>query len=167
MSPVLVNLGLIEYRNRLEAEGYQRLFPELSWSTSDAKYAKEPKRKMSLMFDHLGMQRDGTKVFHCLRANFNDAMLRVPLATLPFDNPKLVVFAQMTIFGHKVNDTNGKHYTSASMLEKQKFVSSLRYDIPEIAKFGIDLGIKQIPVALKNKVGPRRGREDMGPLNDS
>jgi len=164
VSPVLIDLGLIEYRSRLEAEGFKRLFPELTWAKSDAKYAKESGRKMSLMFERLGMPRDGTKVFHCLRANFNDAMLRVPLANLPFDNPKLVVFAQMKIFGHMVEDVNGKHYTSAAMSEKLRFVSGLRYDLPELTKFDIDFGIGQVRVAIDNKIGFRRGREDMGPM---
>lgn len=166
VSPLLIDLGLIEYRSRLEAEGFNRLFPELTWAKSDAKYAKQSGRKMSLMFERLGMPRDGTKVFHCLRANFNDAMLRVPLSSLPFDNPKLVVFAQMKIFGHMVEDVNGKHYTSAAMSEKLQFVSGLRYDIPEVAKFAIDFGVGQVRVAIDKKKGFRRGREDMGPLND-
>lgn len=165
VSPVLIDLGLIEYRSRLETEGFKRLFPELTWAKSDAKYAKESGRKMSLMFERLGMPRDGTKVFHCLRANFNDAMLRVPLTNLPFDNPKLVVFAQMKIFGHMVEDVNGKHYTSAAMSEKLRFVSGLRYDLPELTKFDIDFGIGQVRIAIDNKIGFRRGREDMGPLN--
>lgn len=166
VSPVLLNLGLIAYRDGLGAKGYQRLFPELSWAKSDAKYAKEPVRKMSLMFGKLGMPRDGSKVFHGLRANFNDAMLRVPMGNLPFDNPKLVVFAQMKIFGHMVKDVNGKHYTSAAMSEKLLFVSGIQYDLPEIAKFDIDFGIQQVQIAIDNKDGDRLGREDMGPLNE-
>ncbi len=165
LSPVLIELGLIEYLTKLKSEGFRRLFPELTWAKSDAKYAKESGRKMSAMFGKLGMPRDGSKVFHCLRANFNDAMLRVPLASLPFDNPKLVVFAQMTIFGHMIADVNGKHYTSAAMSEKLRFVSGIRYDLPEIAKFDIGFGIKQVRVAIDNKEGERWGREDMGPLD--
>lgn len=165
LSPVLIDLGLIEYRSRLEAEGFKRLFPELTWAKSDAKYAKESGRKMSLMFERLGMRRDGTKVFHCLRANFNNAMLRVPLSSLPFDNPKLVVFAQMKIFGHMVEDVNGKHYTSAAMSEKLRFVSGLRYDLPKLAKFDIDFGVGQVRVAINKKTGSRHGIEDMGPLS--
>lgn len=165
MSPVLVDLGLIAYSNRLKAEGFRRLFPELTWATSDAKYSKEAGRKMSVMFDELGMPRDGTKVFHCLRANFNDAMLRVPVSSLPFDNPQLVVFAQMKIFGHMVKDVNGKHYTSATMSEKRQFVSGIRYDLPELAKFDIEFGIQQVRLGIHKKQGFRKGREDMGALN--
>lgn len=165
LSPVLIDLGLIEYRDRLVYEGFNRLFPELTWAKSDARYAKESVRKMSLMFGRLGMPRDGTKVFHCLRANFNDAMLRVPLPSLAFDNPKLVVFAQMKIIGHKVDDVNGKHYTSVTLSEQQLIVSGISHNLPSIAKFEIDFGVEQVRIAIDKKQGFRHGREDMGPLN--
>ena len=166
MSPLLIELGFLSYLERLRSEKFKRVFPELTCAASDAKYAKQSGRAMSLMFGELGMPRDNSKVFHCLRANFNDAMLRIPLANLPFDNPKLVTFAQLTIIGHDVDDVNGKHYTSASMTEKLKFVSEIAYDLPTIAKFDIDFGIAQITIALNGKMGLRRGREDMGPLNE-
>lgn len=165
--PLLIEHGLIEYCERLKGEGYKRLFPELTWAKADAKYAKEPVRKMSDMFLGLGMVRDGTKVFHCLRANFNNAMKRVPVATLPFDNQDLITFAQMKIMGHDAgkNEANRKHYTNAYMSEKVKFVSGVKYDIPDVAKFDIEAGVKAVRLALSKKLGDRKGREDLGPMN--
>lgn len=165
MSPLLIGLGLPEYCKRLKAEGYQRLFPELSWSTSDAKYAKESKRKMSGSFEALGMERDGSKVFHCLRANFNDAVKRVPFSSLPFDDQDLKTFIRQKILGHKLFGVNDLHYTSTTMREKLAVVQSIQYDLPELVKFDIEFGIQQVRVGIANKNGFRKGREDMGPLN--
>ena len=165
MSPVLIALGLIEYRERLRAEGYRRLFPELTCANTDAKYAKEPVRKMSKMFAGLGMVRDGSKVFHCLRANFNDAMLRVPMALLPFDNQRLVTFAQKKIFGHAAVGVDEQHYMSTAMSEKLEFVRHIKYELPNIAKFDIEAGVAAVRIALQQKKDDRRGREDMGPCN--
>lgn len=166
MSPVLIGLGLLAYRDELKKQRYQRLFPELTYAESDARYAKEPIRKMSAMLEGLGMTRDSTRVFHCFRANFNDAMLRVPFASLPFDDPDLKRFIRLKIIGHKVTSVNEKHYSSTTMDEKAALVRGFQYDIPVIAKFDIEFGVKQIRRAIDNKKGSRRGREDMGPLND-
>ena len=165
VSPVLIELGLIAYRNRLEKEGFKRFFPELTYAKSDARYAKEPIRKMSAMFEGLGMPRDGSKVFHCLRANFNDALLRVPFSKLPFDDPDLKRFIRLKVIGHKLLGVNENHYSSTTMVEKLALVSGVCYNLAEIIKFDLDFGIEQVRVAINNKMGDRRGREDMGPLN--
>jgi integrase len=165
ISTVLIEIGLVTYRDRLLQEGYARLFPELSYSLSDARYAKEAKRKMSETFKRLGMPRNGTKVFHCLRANFNDALLRVPFTALPFDDPDLKRFIRLKIVGHKVEGVNEEHYSSTTMAEKSALVNGVSYSIPAAAKFDIDFAIEQVRAGVNNKVGFRRGREDMGPLN--
>jgi integrase len=164
VSPVLVELGLIAYRDRLEKEGYRRLFPELSHSTSDAKYAKESKRRMSAMFKELGMPRDGTKVFHCIRANFNDAMLRVPFSELPFDDADLKRFIRLKVMGHKIDGVNENHYSSTTLGEKLALVQGVQYALPKLTKFDIEFGVGRVRFAIGNKVGLRRGKEDMGPV---
>ncbi|MDO8699306.1 MAG: site-specific integrase [Rhodoferax sp.] len=165
VSQSLIDLGLIKYRDKLKSEGFRRLFPELSWSTSDARYAKEPVRKLSRTFEKLGMLRDGTKVFHSLRSNFNNAMLRVPFTSLPFDDPDLKRFIRLKVIGHKVEGVNENHYSGATMIEKLALMDGVRYDLAEIAKFDIDFGVAQVRAAIGNKNGFRRGHEDMGPLN--
>ena len=159
VSPVLIDLGLIAYRDRLKAAGYRRLFPELTYSRSDARYAKESKRRMSAMFKGLGMPRDGTKVFHCLRANFNDAMLRVRFSELPFDDNDLKHYIRLTVVGHKIEGVNLSHYASTSMVEKLALVKGLRYDFPPVAKFDIEFAIPRILFALSKKIGYRKGRD--------
>jgi integrase len=165
IATVLIELGLVAYRDRLQEEGYVRLFPELTYSLSDARYAKEAKRKMSEAFKRLGMPRNGTKVFHCLRANFNDALLRVPSTALPFDDPDLKRFIRLKILGHNVVGVNEEHYSSTTMAEKFALVNGVSYSIPAAVKFDIDYAIERVRAGIDNKVGFRCGREDMGPLN--
>jgi len=132
IASILIDLGLIEYRQRLQNEGYRRLFPELTHSKSDARYSKESKRRMSAMFKGLGMPRDGTKVFHCLRANFNDGLLRVPFSNLPFDDPNLKHYIRFKVVGHALENVNEKHYTSTTMVERRALIEGLAYDMPPL-----------------------------------
>jgi len=166
VAPMLVELGLISYRDQLQKEGYRRLFPELTYYLSDARYAKESKRRMSAMFEGLGMPRDGTKVFHCLRANFNDALKRVPFTKLPFDDSDLKRYIRYNLCGHTLEGVNNRHYSSTTMPEKLALVQGLEYDLPTIAKFDTKFSIKRVRFALNHKIGFRHGREDMGPLNE-
>lgn len=69
----LVELGLVQWCERLRQDGFQRLFPELSWNATN-RYAKEPIRAMSQFFVKLGMPRDGTKVFHSFRHGVNNRL---------------------------------------------------------------------------------------------
>jgi integrase len=165
VSPVLIELGLIEYRDALLAAGYQRLFPELTCSKSDARYAKEAKRKMSALLGSLGMPRDSTRVFHCLRANFNNAVTQVPLADLLFDDPDRKTFIRFKIMGHQLQGVNEKHYMSSTMSEALAMVVGVQYLLPAVCKFDIDNALAAVRAGLLNKRKSRSGREDMGPLN--
>ena len=165
LHPVLIELGFVDYCDRLKKAGYQRVFPELTWAKSDAKYAKESGRKMSLMLQQLGMPRDSMHVFHCLRHNMNNALIRVSSLSLPFDEG-LKNFIRYTLMGHKPgDDVNVRHYTKATSEEMAALVNVLDYGLPKIAKFDIEFGLRQVMVAGGNKDGSRHGREDMGPLN--
>ena len=104
LHPKLIELGFLKYCETLRKAGFQRVFPELSYSSSDARYAKEPIRKMSAMLKALGMPRNGEKVFHCLRHNLNDALARVPMAALPYADQNLRKFIRHKIMGHKQAD---------------------------------------------------------------
>lgn len=162
----LIDLGFIDYCERLKLEGFKRVFPELTYAKSDARYAKEPIRKMSIMFKALGMPRDGLHVFHCLRHNMNNGLARIPMENLPFADEGLKKFIRYTVLGHKPgDDVNVKHYTSATPEEKLTLVRGLHYELPHIARLNIDFAIGQIRAALANKDGKRSGVEDMGPLN--
>lgn len=167
LHPKLIELGFLDYCDRLRQEGYRRVFPELSFTKTDARYAKESIRKMSAMLSALGMPRDSMKVFHCLRHNMNNGLARVQMPAQPFVDEFLKKFIRCKVLGHTPgDDVNAKHYTSVRPEEAFTLVACLAYDLPIIAKFDIVFAVEQIRAALDNKDGERKGREDMGPLND-
>lgn len=164
--PELVRLGFLRYCDRLRESGYRRVFPELTWSMTDAKYAKESGRKMSVMLDKLGMPRDGTLVYHCLRHNTNNALTRVPVGVVDGADEHLKKYIRLRVMGHDVGKSaNVKHYTETSTAEMLALVGSASYGLPPIQELDIEFALSQIKVALLKKDGPRKGREDMGPLN--
>lgn len=164
--PYLIKLGLLDYCERLRAAGFRRVFPELTYSTSDARYAKEPIRKMSAMLAALGMARDGEKVFHCFRHNANNALMRVPMIRLSYADENLRKFIRYKIMGHAVgDDVNVASYTATNLVEMQELVSGIDYELPVLEKFNAEFGVKAVQAALLKKRDDRRGREDMGPLN--
>lgn len=164
LAPVLVELGFLDYCNRLKAEGFRRVFPELTWAKTDAKYAKEPIRKMSAMLASLGMPRDHTRVFHNFRHVCNNALARVSMEALPYADADLRKFVRYSVIGHKPGgDVNMEFYLHRHMDESAALVAAVQYELPPIAKFDIDRGIEAVRAAISNKKGERRGREDMGP----
>lgn len=166
--PKLIELGLLDYCDRLRTSSFRRVFPELTYSTSDARYAKEPIRKMSAMLAGLGMARDGEKVFHCFRHNANNALMRVPMTQLTYADENLRKFIRHKIMGHAVgDDVNVMHYTATTLAEMQELMAGLFYDLPQIEKFNVEMGVQAVRAALLKKQGDRRGREDMGPSNST
>ena len=163
----MIALGFLEYCLELKAQGFRRVFPELTWAKTDAKYAKEPIRKMSGMLGRLGMPRDSTHVFHCTRHSLNNKLARVPMSSLPFADEDLKKYIRLTILGHKPGeDINVLHYMATTSTEMLALINAVTYDLPEIAKFDTSYAINQIRVALAKKKGDRHGHEDMGPLNN-
>ncbi|KQP21680.1 hypothetical protein ASF43_25565 [Pseudorhodoferax sp. Leaf267] len=159
---VLIEAGFVQWCDALRAAGYRRLFAELTFSAGDAAYAKEAKRAMSAMLLKLGMPRDGKKVFHSLRHNANDALARVSDAAGMDEHMRR--FARYQLMGHSVgDDVNARNYTSASIAEKAALIAGMKFDIPVIHPFDIEAGLVAVRAALENKMGARRGREDMGP----
>ncbi len=162
--PTLIELGFLAYCDSLRQAGFQRVFPELTYSTSDARYGKEPIRKMSAMLESLGMPRNGDKVFHCLRHNANNALMRVPMSDLPYADVNLRQYIRYKLMGHALpeGDVNQAHYTRTTMAEMLSLVSGVDHELPEIAKFSISAGLDAVSAALNRKKGHRRGKEDMG-----
>ncbi len=165
LHPRLIEIGLIEYCQRLRDAGYRRLFPELTYARTDARYAKEPGRKMSATLEKLGMPRDNAHVFHCLRHNANNALARVPMATLPFPDEGFKKYIRYMLMGHKPgSDVNVRHYLKPKTGEMVALVKSVEFDLPAIAKFDIEHGLDRVKRALAKKMGERQGKEDLGPL---
>lgn len=160
----LIGLGFLDYLDALRAKGYRRVFPELTWSTSPAKYAKESDRRMTNMLRKLGLPRDGTLVYHCLRHNCNNALLRAPADSLRGGEYLRSIIA-LRVLGHAAGDgVNIKHYTSIDVDEMNRLMAVVEIDLPTIARFDIDFGLMCVDVALQRKEPPRLGCEDMGPL---
>lgn len=166
LHPKLIELGFLTYCDSLRQAGFQRVFPELTCSTSDARYGKEPIRKMSAMLESLGMPRNGEKVFHCLRHNANNALMRVPMSDLPYADVNLRQYIRYKLMGHALpeGDVNQAHYTKTTMTEMLSLVSGVDHSLPEITKFNISAGLDAVRAALNRKKDHRRGKEDMGPL---
>ena len=163
--PELERLGFLVYCDALRLSGFKRVFPELTWSISPAKYAKEPIRKMSAMLKGLGMPRDGTLVYHCLRHNCNNALMRSLPGTLPSGGDELRRFVRLRIMGHTVgSDVNARHYSAATPLELTALMAGVNLDLPKIEPFDVEFGLACVRVAMLKKSGDRRGKEDMGPL---
>jgi integrase len=164
LHPRLVEMGFLTYCDRLKAEGFRRVFPELTWAKTDARYAKETIRKMSRMLELLGMPRNGQKVFHCLRHNLNNALLRLPASALPYADDHLRKFIRYTLLGHQPgDDVNVRHYVSTTISERLALITAVEYGLPSIAPLDIEFAIRQVKTAMNNKIGERHGREDMGP----
>lgn len=150
----LLEAGFIEWCEALRRAGYRRVFPELSWNQR-VRYAKEPKRALSQLFERLGMARDGTKVFHSFRHNFNTALERL-------DDVKDT--ARKRLLGHLPGeDVNARHYTAdREPDESVEIVNRLSYPIPSVARFDVPAGLAAVAAALDRKLGDRRGKEDIG-----
>jgi integrase len=163
----LIRLGFLVYCDRLRVEGFQRVFPELTYANSPAKYAKEPGRKMSSMLEKLGMPRDGTRVFHSLRHNCNNTLLRVPSTVFTNGGDELKRYVRLHIMGHNVgDDANTVHYTDAKPEELAALMAGVSFNLPVIAQFDIEFGLLCVRAALNKKTGDRYGTEDMGPLGN-
>ena len=144
LHPELERSGFLGYCDRLRAMGYRRVFPELTWSVCNAKYAKESGRKMSAMLKNLDMPREGTLVYHCLRHNANNAMLRVPVTSIPAADEHLKKYIRHRVLGHEVSkDTNSKHYTNTTAAEMATLIAGVQHDLPVIKEFDSDFALKQ------------------------
>lgn len=157
LHPVLIHAGFVEWCERLRREGFQRVFPELSWEPVSG-YSKEAKRRMSAMLNGLGMPRDNTKVFHSLRHTANNAFIRLGL------DGQVPEIIRLRVLGHKAGDGENieSYFADFEAGENARFVALLNFNLPAIAKFDADEGVSSIRAALKRKHGARRGLEDMG-----
>ena len=150
----LIELGLPEWCDALRVVGFQRLFPELSWNSTN-RYAKEPIRVMSQYLDSLGMPRDGTKVFHSFRHGINNALQK---------RTQMPEWMRKRFMGHEPGPgVNEKHYLSdATPKDVSPYVESLKLPLSDVAAFKPAQGIAAISDALRRKNDGRGGQENMG-----
>ena len=153
LHPALIHLGFTAWCERLREEGFQRVFPELSWNTK-THYAKEPIRAMSEFFLGLGIPRDNTKVFHSFRHGFNNALSK--LTCTPEWRKRLM--------GHEPGTgVNEQHYLADPTPDECiQVIKLLDFSLPGIASFDLDEGVKAIGDALRRKNSGRGGVESLG-----
>ena len=158
----LIELGFVDYCQRLQAAGYRRVFPELSYANGPARYAKEVGRTMTKTLRWLGLPEDVT--FHSLRHNCNGALQR---AAGEWPDPMLRTYIRYRVIGHEQpkKDPNLKHYTSTTIAEMARLVNGATFNLPPVARFDVDHALTRLSQYLPN-VGPRTRKEDMGPVGE-
>jgi len=136
LHPTLVDLGFPQWCERLRAEGFARLFPELSWNAT-SRYAKEPIRSMSQFLQGCGMPRDGTKVFHSFRHGMNNQLQK--RTTMPD-------IMRKRLMGHEPGDgVNERHYLSDPTPDEMLgHVKTLDFSLPKVSAFDISQGVEAI-----------------------
>ena len=154
LHPTIIEAGFVVWCERLRAEGYKRVFPELSWNQK-TQYAKEPIKAHTELFRGLGMPRNNTKVFHSFRRTLNTRLERLGGVT---------EVARKRIMGHQPGEgVNEKHYLDdRSPDEAIEFMGRVDFGLPAVTAFDVDFGILAVGDALRRKHGERRGKEDMG-----
>lgn len=151
--PILLELGLPEWISALRDAGYQRFFPELIYS-HDKGYSKDMVKWFSGLLKDLGYARDSSLTFHSFRHTFVNA--------LPASTPERLG-NQLT--GHdRGSSVRSKTYAKDVAPEQAlDHLKLLTYDLPVIASFDAEDGLKAMVDALGRKQGARKGKEDMGP----
>lgn len=67
LHPLLITLGLVEWRDKLSEAGHTRLFPELKHDAVKG-FGKQSSKWFSAYLRGLGWERNGQRVFHSFRA---------------------------------------------------------------------------------------------------
>jgi integrase len=155
----LVELGFIVWRNTLREAGFKRLFPELSWNSTN-RYGKDPIRVMSQYLESIGMQRDGTKVFHSFRHGINNTLQK---------RTSMPDWMRKRFMGHEPGPgVNERHYLSDSApVDMSPYVESLPISLSEVAAFQAAQGLDAVRDALRRKSDGRGAIESMGPYKGS
>jgi integrase len=150
----LIELGFAEWCDKLRHAGFKRLFPELSWNSTN-RYAKDPIRVMSQYLESLGMPRDGTKVFHSFRHGINNAFQK---------RTNMPDWMRKRFMGHEPGSgVNERHYLSdASPTEMSPYLESLELPLSQVKVFQMSPGLDAIRDALRRKNDGHGWAEAMG-----
>jgi integrase len=144
---LLIRCGLIQWRDRLEADGHDRLFPEFSHDETKG-YSKAAVKWFSNYLRRLGWERNGRKVFHSFRHT---------LASECLNNLGLSEALTAQISGHKRSQSvlGATYRKDVVPHEVVVSVSRLGFGLPPIAVFDIDAGLTALEHATDRK--DRRG----------
>jgi integrase len=137
LHPYLVDRGFVNYVAALRAAGHERVFPELLFDPVKG-YGKAAGSWFNERFlgQRLKIPRDGTKTFHSFRHQFISAA---------FKHLNEATVAQLA--GHQRGSTqSGERYRKDQVVDQLKNdVARIEYpDLPSIARFDIETGIKAI-----------------------
>ena len=151
--PHLIRLGLLEWRDRLASAGYTRLFPELKHDAIKG-YGKAATKWFSRYLSGLGWDRTGQLVFHSFRSTLvNECDRSLQLS--------LIETAQLTGHREGMKSALARHYLKDRDIDQLlPTVSKIDFELPEIARFDIDAGIKAVSDALARKDKGRGADED-------
>ena len=148
----LIELGLVEYVNRLRDAGHARLFPELRFDKIKG-YGKAAGKWFNDRFlgSKLGIPRDGMRTFHSFRHTFTSAMYDFNEG---ISEPTVAQFT-----GHQRGETmSAMRYRKDKAATRQLvYVNNLDFDLPDIARFDIEAGM----LALKNALGRKERYQRM------
>lgn len=155
LHPKLIELGFVVWCQNLAEAGYTRVFPELSWNTTN-RYSKEPVRVMSYLLQNAGMARDGTKVFHSFRHGVNNELQK---------RSAMPDIMRKRVMGHEPGEgVNERHYLSdPKPSDMLTFIATMDMHLPVVSTFNINDGLKSIQHALRRKGAGRGASESLGP----
>lgn len=151
LHPALIDLGLVEYADALRAAGYQRLFPELKFDRVKG-YGKAVSKWFDARYlgDRLEIVRDGRKVFHSFRHNFNTALER---SGVPPKAIKQLMGHSMTLAG---GESAPGYVKKREVQELTDHIKCLKPVLPPIARFNVEQGLVAVQHALDRKRTHRR-----------
>ena len=140
---LLIDLGFIQYVERLRALGHSRLFPELVFDPEKG-YGKYAGKWFNdrLLGKTLGIPRDGKKTFHSMRHNFATA-----LGTLQAEPNQ-----KADLMGHKRKGSTAEvRYDKGDFKTLKALIDRVQHPHPPIHPFDVDQGLKALKDALDLK----------------
>jgi integrase len=146
--PHLIQLGLVQWRSRLASAGFDRLFPELLYDEVKG-YSKAPVKWFSGYLRRLGWPRTNRKVFHSFRHT---------LASECLNKLELSESVTAQISGHQRSTSIlGSTYRKDIVVDQlAPTVARLDFNLPAIAPFDLDEGMKAVRDALARKRNARQ-----------
>lgn len=116
----LVEIGFVEYCNKMKEGNQERIFPELNKTAASPKYGKQPGKSFGKLIRSLEIK--GSKTFHSFRHTFSDFYKKKAMQN--------DLFRQ--VFGHEISELAGRQYGS-------KFSVQMCYDeLISLLDYGID-----------------------------
>lgn len=150
--PLLIDLGLIEWRDRLQREGHPRLFPEWSPHAGHGRYSPKAGQWFNddLRKRTLGAGVSPKKTLYSFRHNFGTALLESGCSDR----------IARALMGHspgkgELRERYDKARDSPKLVPA---VGDLDFKLPTIARFDIEAGLAALLNALQRSRNVRQGK---------